>query len=195
MGKTTGFILATTAVLFSSAMCRSEDFVLKGKVREAIEDGAVVIALELAYHGKTTIVGVPGDPSGVNPFVQTPTGGPERPVPVYGIMEFLPLQKGKIVPGKFMSRTVYLHHQFAKIPRGKLEVRISSRIVVRDGENFKEIASPATTVEVDVQPADEEQLASMRKRMDLLLQERDQDKLESWCRTTALFAQFSRLCC
>src|SRR5262249_28409414 len=78
----------------------------------------------------------------------------------------------EISPTRPLTRTVYLHPDYAKIPTGQAAITVTW-FVYAPGEGHPLIARPTATIEVDVPPASPERLAVLHKRMEKTLHQTD----------------------
>jgi hypothetical protein len=155
------------------------DFTLKVEAVEALEGGPVVLRVTLIYQGK--------EPVSVDSLclqsgyvsVQTPTSwkkcrvGPgtigwKRFVrtSTIGGGGLMIVNYQTMMRGDSFSVTSFVHRDFDRIPSGRASFRVIWKVDVRGKSGPIEVASPLV---VDVQPATQENLAALRKRIEATL--------------------------
>jgi hypothetical protein len=82
-------------------------------------------------------------------------------------------------PGDSESETLYLHHMYANITKGKAKLRLTWPIY-EPGENGQLLARPSMTLALDIPPADAAHLALLRKKLEQIVNRRDFSEKDWW---------------
>lgn len=149
---------------------RREDFTLKPEVIEALEGGPVVFRLTLTYQREKPVeMFFFTYPEWHRCTFSTPKGWERFDEPCdrsNGTINGILGVERTIKQGDQVSRTVYIHEEFKRIPSGRASVKLSWQVIHVLGEPGREITAP---FEFDVPPATPERLAQVRKRMEAVL--------------------------
>jgi len=168
------------------ATCRKPpvaDFDLQAEVIEALEGGPVVLRVTLTYQGERPVEMLFAIPEADGCAFSTPKGW-DRSIESSvrdGTSNGLPGVYRTIKPGHKISRTVYVHEEFKRIPSGRTSLMLSWWVQVggstssrRSMEGKVEEAElggrgdfeVTTKVDLDVSRATPERLARVRERME-----------------------------